>query len=134
MFKPSFANILFFWFIKYIIFYVFIMFKNQNYALIRLNDLKNGQDVFYYLWIFLFLPILFIILFSVPLYFSFKIKNIKYLLILLIAILVLEYMIYTYLASPSDLINGIYNGVISIMFYFLFFLKRIKLIVQKRNG
>jgi len=110
------------------------MFKNQNYALIRLNDLKNGQDVFYYLWIFLFLPILFIILFSVPLYFSFKIKNIKYLLILLIAILVLEYMIYTYLASPSDLINGIYNGVISIMFYFLFFLKRIKLIVQKRNG
>jgi hypothetical protein len=131
MFKPSFLNILFFWIIKYIAFYILMMFKNQNYALIQLSDLKNGRDIFYYLWMFLFLPTLFIILFSVPQFLSFRIKNPVYLVILLAVIFVLEYILYTCLASTSDLMNGIYNGIISVIVYLLFFFNRIKLVFLK---
>ena len=123
--KPSFLNMLFFWLAKYIGFYVFMMFKTGNYAFIKIYEIQNGEDLFYYLWIFLFLPVVSILIFSVPMYFSFKVKSFVYYVLIIGAILVAEYFLYTSLASQSNLMNGIYNGIISILFLALFFFKHI---------
>lgn len=124
--KPSFIKILLFWLAKYIGFYVFMMFKTGNYAFIKVNEIKNGEDLFYYLWIFLFLPVVSIIIFSVPMYFSFKVKSFVYYILIIGAILLAEYFLYTSLASQSNLMNGIYNGIISMLFLALFFFRHIR--------
>ncbi len=125
MFRPSFIMILLYWFLKYIAFYIFMMFRNKNYALIMVNDLKTGEDLFMYLWTFLFFPIVCMILFSIPLYFSFKAKAFVYFVLAVFAVLLAEYFIYTHLASQTDLMNGIYNGIISILFLAFFFFRHI---------
>lgn len=133
MFKPTFKSIILFFFIKYFLFYVFLMFKNNDYTLIQINSFRNGEDVFYYLWLFLFLPILCSIIFSAPIYFTFRVKNGIYFILLLSAILIAEYFLYTYLASQADLMNGVYNGIISLLLLLLFFFKHISLLFGQQN-
>lgn len=125
MLRPAFKNILLFFFIKYFIFYILLMFKNKDYSFIQINKLRNSEDVFYYLWVFLFLPIVSIILFSAPIYFTFKVKRGGYFLTLIGIIFIAEYILYTLLASQADLINGVYNEIISILILLLFFYKHI---------
>jgi len=132
MFKNSFKNIMLYIFVKYLIFYVVLMFKNNNYMLIRIDELKTGGDWFYYLWIFLYLPIVSTILFSVPIYFSFKLKKILLFTLLLGAVFVAEYFLYTYLASTTDRMNGIYLEIIGILIFLLFFYRHIVLISGKQ--
>lgn len=121
MFKPTPLKILIYILVKYLFFYIFMMFKNDNYALISLGQLENIQDIFYYLFIFLSLPIINIIVLSLPIYYSFKVKNIYYFSIVILLILVVEYFLYTYLASQANLLNGVYNGILSLLFLFIFF-------------
>ena len=132
--KPSLVNILLFWLAKYLGFYVFMMFKNSNYALLKMNGIKNKDDLFYYLWLFLFLPVVSILIFSVPMYFSFKVKSSIYFTLIVSAILVIEYFLYTSLASQSNLMNGVYNGIISILFLVLFFYKYIIKFYKQTEG
>jgi len=121
MLRPTFLTIGLFFFIKYFVFYIFMMFKNKNYSLINIYNMNSAEDLFYYLWTFLFLPIVSFIFFSLPIYFSFKVSNRIYFPIIIGAVLVAEYFVYTYLASPSDCLNGVFNTVIGIMFFFLLF-------------
>jgi len=124
--KPSFVKIFLFWLAKYVAFYVFMMFKTGNYAFIKIHEIKNGEDLFYYLWIFLFLPVISFMIFSVPMYFSFRVKNLVYYVLIMVAILGTEYFLYTSLASQADLMNGVYNGIISVLFLLLFFFRQIR--------
>ena len=124
--KASFVKIFLFWLAKYAAFYVFMMFKTGNYAFIKIYEIKNGEDLFYYLWIFLFLPVISFMIFSVPMYFSFRVKNLVYYVLIMVAILGTEYFLYTSLASQADLMNGIYNGIISVLFLLLFFFRHIR--------
>ncbi len=133
MFKPTFSKILIYIFVKYLFFYIFMMFKNENYALVSFGQLESFQDVFYFLFIFLSLPIINSFVLSLPLYNVFKIKNIYYFSIAVLLILAIEYILYTYLASQADLWNGIYNGIISLLFLSLFFFKSIVKISKKNN-
>ncbi len=122
MLRPVFKNILLFFFVKYLLFYILLMFKNNDYSLVQLNKLRNFQDVFYYLWIFLFLPITCVIIFSAPIYFSFKLKNELLFVTLVVTVFVAEYFIYVYFTSNKYLdVNGIYNGILSFILFFLFF-------------
>jgi hypothetical protein len=132
--KPSLINIILFWFAKYLGLYVFMMFKNNNYALLIMNTIKDRDDLFYYLWLFLFLPVVSILIFSVPLYFSFKVKGPIYFTLIVSAILVVEYFLYTSLASQANLMNGIYNGIITILFLALFFYKYIIKFYKQPEG
>jgi Na+/H+ antiporter NhaC len=125
MLKHNFKNIILFFFLKYLLLYIFLMFKNNDYTLIELNSLRNGEDIFYYLWLFLFLPVVCSILFSAPIYFTFKARNGFVFMLLLCAILVVEYFLYTYYASQTDLMNGVYNAVISLLLLLLLFFSRI---------
>lgn len=131
MLKPTILNILLFWFIKYIVFYVLLMFKNKNYALLKVNEIRNGEDMFYYLWLFLFLPVMCMLIFSGPMYFSFKVKSLMSFMLIMATILIVEYLIYTWSASQANLMNGVYNGTISVLFLFLFFFKHISSLYQR---
>ncbi len=123
--NPSFVKILVFWLVKYIVFYLFMMFKTGNYAFVKINEIKNGEDLFYYLFLFLFLPIVSMLIFILPMYFSFKVTRFVYFALILGAIIIVEYFIYTSLASQGNLMNGIYNGLITILVLLLFFLSRV---------
>ena len=101
-----------------------MMFKNNNFYFIN-PGIRNVADLFYYLWIFLFLPGLCIVLFSAPIYFAFKVKNTFYFIMIISTIFIGEYFLYTYFASETNLINGVYNGIMSILFFLLFFFKEI---------
>lgn len=126
MLKPKLLNVLLFIFVKYIVFYALLMFKNENYALVSLNQLNSFQDVFYYLVIFLTLPIIFSILLLLPIYYILKIENVVYFIAAIFGILVIEYLLYTYLASQANLWNGVYNGILTVLVFMLFFSRTIK--------
>ncbi len=102
MLKPKLQNILLFIFIKYLVFYIFLMFKNSNYALISVGNLKKFQDLFYYLIIFLTLPIVFSIVLLFPIYYLLKIRNAYGFILSMVGVLILEYFLYTFLASQAN--------------------------------
>jgi hypothetical protein len=121
MIKPSFKNILIYIYIKYFLFYVFMMFKNHDFTLIDIGELKSVADWEYYLWIFLSLPSLSAALFSAPNYYSLKVRRPWILFLLVGATFVIEYFVYTYVASPSDFMNGIYLEILGTLLFLLFF-------------
>lgn len=131
MLKSTVLNIMIFWFVKYIAFYVLLMFKNDNYALLKVNEIKNGGDLFYYLWLFLFLPVVCMVIFSAPIYFSLKVKSLSYFALIVVVVLIAEYFFYTWSASQANLMNGVYNGIISLLFLLLFFFKAISSLYQQ---
>lgn len=133
MLKPSFLNIVFFWLAKYLVFYLFKMFKGNNFAFIHLSNIKTADDFFYYLLTFLSLPIIFIILLALPMYYSMKSKTLHHFAIKMALILLSEYAVYTFIASPSNLLDGVFNGLISITLFTLFFLKHIKSVGSVSN-
>ena len=135
MFKPSIKNIVIFFFLKYLLFYVFMMIKNNDYTLIDIKSLRNDGDLFFYLWIFLFLPVVCSILFFAPIYFAFRVKSRVYFMLLISGVFIGEYLLYTYYASQADLINGVYNAILSLLVLLLFFFKSISLIfIPKRTS
>jgi len=113
-----------FWFVKYIAFFVFLMLWYDNYAFLKVNDTRTGENLFYYLFMFSFLPILSILLLGAPMYYSFKVKNMLYFTLITAAILIAKYGVYTGMASATNLMNGVYNGAITLIFMFIFFLRK----------
>ncbi len=107
-----------------------MMFNNSNYALLKVNEIKTGEDLFYYLWLFLFLPIVSIVVFTAPTYYLFKVKGIIYVILIACLVIVIEYFMYTLLASQANWINGIYNGIITVIIFLLFFYKPMKLRIE----
>src|SRR5687767_8450898 len=93
MLRPAFKNIILFFFLKYFLFYIFLMLKNNDYTFIQINQLQNDEDVFFYLWLFLFLPVLCTIIFSAPIYFALKLKSMFYFMLLISGVLIAEYFL-----------------------------------------
>lgn len=123
--KPTYLNIILYIFVKYLLFYLFLMIRNNDYYFIN-PEIRDIIDLIYYLWLFLFFPILMNVIFLIPIYFSFKLRNLVYFIIIIIVILIVEYLLYTYFASQLNLWNGVYNIIISIILFYLFFHKTIQ--------
>jgi hypothetical protein len=132
MLKPILKNIVLFFFVKYLLFYIFMMFRTKDYTLIQVEDLQNGEDIFYYLFMFLFLPVLCSVIFSGPIYLSFKVKKAIYFIFLLCLVFTAEYILYTYFASQVDLMNGLFNIVIGLVVLLLLFYKHIKSLFKRQ--
>ena len=126
--KPrlSFLKVLLYLVTKYIIFFIILAFLDDRFKTIVLNNSKDNDEVwinsFFYsvevLWAIFFLTLILII----PLYFLLKVKQIAYLLLAFFAWILIEYFTYEYGASYAHLdLNGIINGVISILLFFVFF-------------
>lgn len=126
MIKPTFLNVCISILISYIIFLVIPMIINEDYRLLEFSNIRSGQDLFYYLWIVLFFPIVDIILFSVPLFYSFKIKKIFVFILVIIAVYIFEYLIFTYFTSQKIYDeDGLQKVIIGLVLFFIFFYKSI---------
>lgn len=121
MLKPKATNIFFFFLIKYLTFYLLLAFKNGNFLFLELSNMKY----FMYWWMLLFMPISCSLLFVLPIYSVFLLKNLLLRIIILFAVFVAEYFFYTYMASQLDLYNGLYSGILSIIFFILFFYRSV---------
>lgn len=126
MLKPTFLNICISITLKYLIFYILLMIVNNEFKLLQVNNIKNGQDLFYYLWIVLFFPIVDMILFATPLYYSLRGKNF-FSVLGIVTILLIEYFIYAYFNSQK-LFNqdALLKMIISMSVLIIFFHKTIK--------
>lgn len=103
-----------------------------DYRFLRVNELKNAGDLFYYSWLILFLPMVSMILFSAPIYYSFKLKNIFSFSVAILSILTAEYFVYVYLTSDKHIdMNGIVNGGISLLLFILFFYRHINSVFKQ---
>lgn len=132
MIKMTFRNILLFILLKYFILYIIRMIKMIDYRFLRVNELKNAGDLFYYSWLILFLPMVSMILFSAPIYYSFKLKNIFSFSVAILSILTAEYFVYVYLTSDKHIdMNGIVNGGISLLLFILFFYRHINSVFKQ---
>lgn len=126
MIKPTFLNVCISILISYIIFLVIPMVINEDYRLLEFSNIRNGQDLFYYLWIVLFFPVVDIILFSVPLFCSFKIKKVFVFMSIIIAVYALEYFIYVYFTSQKIYDeDSLQKVMIGLVLFFIFFYKNI---------
>ncbi|MBE0393814.1 hypothetical protein BJQ96_03687 [Flavobacterium sp. PL0002] len=128
MYKPTIKNILLCIFTKYIAFYVFLMFKRNDFSMLEANDI--GNKLLYFLLMMLPLSIVSMLLFLWPIIYSFKMKNLICFIFIINLVLLIEYLVYTYLASQSNLWNGIYLTIISLLFLGLFFYKHIILMFK----
>ena len=134
MLKPYFRNIILYLFLKYIMTYFVLMAVHKNFEMLDLSDIRNAGDVFYYLWLVLFLPAIGVLFFSVPLYFSFKIKSSILFTLFIILIFFIEYFVYVYYTSDKHIdTNGVYNGIISLLIFYLFFFKQINTFFKKHK-
>jgi hypothetical protein len=125
MLKPTILNIILFWFAKYILFYLFLMLKNGNYTFIKVNQLQTFEDWIYYLWLFLFMPVLSGIFLTAPIFFSFKLKYKGTQILILLILFIIEYFGYTYIASPSNYWNGLFNILLGVLIFLFFFYKHL---------
>lgn len=124
MLKPTFLNIFINILLKYIIFYILLMIINNEFKLLQINNIKNGTDLFYCLWIVLFFPIVDMILFATPLYLGLKSKKLLNFILIVIIVFLIEYFIYAYFTSQK-LVNrdAYFKVVISIILLGIFFYK-----------
>lgn len=130
MLKPKYLNVLLCFFIKYVAFFICLAFIGSRFKNIVIANSENTHELLtntmYYTEIILFCTILFFLpIFPTIIYLSFKIKNRILFCLSIIATITGEYFYYTYMASTSDYINGVYNGLITILFLALFFYKAI---------
>lgn len=122
MMTPRYINILFYIFIKWIVTYIIFMFLTSNYSMIQMNNLRTIEDIFYYLWLVLFMPVMSMLIFSLPYFLSFKASNSFVFLSSITIIIVIEYLHYVYFNSQKlyDKNGIIFILIGSLIFYFLF--------------
>lgn len=108
--------------LKYFIFFLISAIIDQNFSIFRIDQIKKIEDFFFYFWIILFFPILNFIVFSLLIYFSFKLKKaIK--IIFNIIFIILEIFIFIYFTSQKITLDYqiiLLFTISVVMFYFLF--------------
>lgn len=127
----NYFNIFLFLLTKYAVFFFVLAFKDNRFKKIVINISESGRDLvvnsFYYVVYVLIHMIIFTLPLSVPIYFSFKVRNWILFIFFIMLILIVEYFFYVYLTSQRHIdVDGIWNGIISIIFLMFFFFKHIK--------
>ena len=136
MFKTSFRNSVYYLFVKYVVFFFILAFMGSRFKNAVINNAETPMEfirltVVYMIYILLHVFFL-VLFFSVPLYYILKIDSKIYFVLSIIAFLGFEYLAYTHLFSPSNNVLGIYNLIIGIAVFILFFRKPIIQIMKPR--
>lgn len=122
----KFSTVLLYILVKYVLFYILVMFINEDYSFIHFYLIRNINDFTYYLFTFSFLPVIYTLLFSVIIYFSFTAKSIFVFAALLAMVTIGEYFVYVYFNSQEHIDQfGVYNAIISIAVFIVLFRKPI---------
>ncbi len=112
MAKVNFFHIVLSIFLKYILYYV--IFIVMNYDIRNVSTTVNLEGILYTVLILLPLPLINTLLFSIPLYYAFRIK-LGYAAIIWLSVLVAEYYIFTRLTSQRLVDKyGLLNALISL--------------------
>jgi hypothetical protein len=106
--------------IKYVLLYLVLAFKNDNYYFFNPSNMTE----FWYWYLLLSMPALMLLLFFGPFIYLFKTSNRAFFILILTAYFLLEYILYTCLASTTDLTNGLYNELIGIFLFLIIFGKQ----------
>ncbi|MBC6492286.1 hypothetical protein BC349_14590 [Flavihumibacter stibioxidans] len=134
MLKPSFVNILLYLLLKYMLVYAIFMLVTNNFKMLQIQNIKNGSDLFYYLWIISLIPVINMILFSAPLFLAFKAKRRIYFLVLVGLVIVAEYFVYVYFTSQKHIdVRGVAIELIGLVVFYLCFFRSINLIFMQRG-
>ncbi|MEN9638544.1 MAG: hypothetical protein RLZZ262_412 [Bacteroidota bacterium] len=129
MFKISYSNGLWYLIIKYTVFFIYLAFLGNRFKNIVINNAQTSAELMrlsfgYVLQVFLFMLLL-VLIFSIPFYFIMRLKSKIYLVLAMIAFFSIEYFVYTYLASPSEAMLGIYNLIIGVVVFIIIYQKSI---------
>ena len=132
MYKISYLNCVLFIFMKYSVFAFILAFIDDRFVKIVINNADTSLELIkltigYMLYILIH-TILFILIFSLPLYFILKINNRIFFLFLIIIFFLIEYLAYLWSTSQKYFqdINGVYNFIIGLVVFGIFFHKNIK--------
>lgn len=115
-------KIFLFIFIKYVFFYIFLMYKNSNFSLLEWNNIIKGHSLIYFFFVMLIPIILCIIFCFTPLYLAFKANNKMLSIFYIFTAFAFEYFLYVFETSRTYFydLNGIYNALFSLAFLILF--------------
>lgn len=137
MLKPKFLIVFVFSIIKYLAFFIILSLIGDRFSSLVIKNSDTTKELLMntgsYLLYILFFSIIFGAIFSIPLYFIFKIKNPIYLSSLILFLLIVEYFIYTTQASPSEWSNGLYNALVSALFIWMFFFRHFRSLFKGRS-
>ena len=132
--RPTYSRICLSILLKYLFFYTILMVLNNDFKLLQINNIHDGGDLFYYLWIVLFFPIVDFILFSAPLYLSFKIKYFVNFTCVFVLILIVEYFVYAFFTSQKIYSrDSLIKVIINIIVLFIMFRKKINNYHQRQG-
>lgn len=126
--KNLILTIILYFILKYVAFYLFLAFKHNDFYFFSIHNMTE----FWYWWMLLFLPVTTLTIFIAPIFIMFRTQNRILFLTLFFIILVAEYFLYTYFASQADQMNGIYNAIISSVFFIAFFSKQFRRIFSQQ--
>ena len=123
----KFTKIFLYFLTKYFLFYICGAIESNNFSIFKINNIKNFEDVFFYLWLILFFPILNFVVFFLPIYYSFELKKYQFLFLNLILIL-FEIFIFIYFTSQKYIIDIdiLILFSLSIICFTIFFYRYIK--------
>ncbi len=101
-------------------------FLEDRFKTMVIDNAQNRLDLFtnvfsYWLYILFHIGIQTLVL-VIPFYFSLRVKHIALFIPIVIATFGLEYFFYTWSSSQGHPMNGLYNGIISIIFFHNIFL------------
>jgi len=128
--KPLFIKVLFYLVIRYAIFFVILAFRDDRFKKLVINNSTNTQELFtnsfsYFLYLLVYI-LLVIAIFSVPIFFTLKIKKAGYFLIMYGTTFLFEYWLYNWSTSIDDNVVGMYFFIVGILSFFVFFLDVIR--------
>lgn len=123
--KSLFLKIVLFLFIGYIIFFSGIYIFNKEAKFISIDDLKKGEDFFYFFWIFIIPFIIEILIVGFPIYFSFEkflSNKTSFYLIISIAFF-LNFLLYKWVFNEVGI--ALIRVLINMILFVIFFRKKI---------
>jgi hypothetical protein len=120
--KPSYLVVALSLYTKYFLLFLFLMGKNHIYYFVA-PGIRDGADLFYYLWLLLSLPTLEVLCFSAPLYWALTARNRRLAAAITLGSVVLGAVCYHYLASTMDPSNGVILALIGGVVQGLLFFK-----------
>lgn len=135
MLKPIYLNICISILFKCLIFYVVLMVINNDFRALQISNIRNGQDLFYYLFLLLFFPLVDIMVFSLPLLFIFRIRKALIFTLAILLLLSVEYFIYAY-ATSQKIINrdAFIKIAISFISLLVVFYRPVRLLLSTNEG
>jgi hypothetical protein len=124
--RPSLLKIGFYLFVKYLVFFTVLGFMDRRFKSLIIDNATTKHGVFiniiYYYIEVLFATFMHILIMIIPVYFLFKLNNLIYIVLAFFVVMIYEY--FTYVSMDSYVhfdIDGIVNGIVSIVFFSLFF-------------